>query len=74
MTWTNSLRPWGQMRWTEPFPEEEIAERLMAQRLPIAEALLDQSVVAGIGNIAKSETLVLGGHRSEGEGVGVGRR
>ena len=45
----------------EPFPEEEITERLMGQRLPIAEALLDQSVVAGIGNIAKSEILFSAG-------------
>jgi endonuclease-8 len=45
----------------EPFPEEEIAGMLIAQRLPIAEALLDQSVVAGIGNIAKSELLFSAG-------------
>jgi len=45
----------------EPFPGSEIAERLMGQRLPIAEALLDQSVLAGIGNIAKSEILFSAG-------------
>jgi endonuclease-8 len=42
---------------SRPFPEKEIAEQLMAIQLPIAEALLDQSMVAGIGNIAKSEIL-----------------
>ena len=45
----------------EPFPEKEIADRLMGQGLSIAEALLDQSVVAGIGNIAKSEILFSAG-------------
>jgi endonuclease-8 len=45
----------------KPFPGSEIAERLMGQRLPIAEALLDQSVLAGIGNIAKSEVLFSAG-------------
>ncbi len=33
----------------------------MGQRLPIAEALLNQSVLAGIGNIAKSEILFSAG-------------
>jgi hypothetical protein len=45
----------------EPFPGNEIAERLLGQRLPIAEALLNQSVLAGIGNIAKSEILFSAG-------------
>jgi len=45
----------------EPFPGSEIAERLLGLRLPIAEALLDQSVLAGIGNIAKSEILFSAG-------------
>ena len=45
----------------EPFPEDEITKRLQDQGLPIAEALLDQSVVAGIGNIAKSEILYVAG-------------
>ena len=44
-----------------PFPEKEIAEQLMAIQLPIAEALLDQSAVAGVGNIAKSEILFSAG-------------
>lgn len=41
----------------DPFPKEEIAKALRSVRLPVAEALLDQSLVAGIGNIAKSEIL-----------------
>jgi len=45
----------------EPFPETAIAQRLKGQPLPIAEALLDQSLVAGIGNIAKSEILYAAG-------------
>ena len=45
----------------EPFPGSKIAECLMSQRLPIAEALLNQSVLAGIGNIAKSEILFSAG-------------
>lgn len=45
----------------EPFPENEIVQALRASSLPIAEALLDQTLVAGIGNIAKSEVLFSAG-------------
>jgi formamidopyrimidine-DNA glycosylase len=41
----------------EPFPEEAVMKALKASKLPISEALLDQSVVCGLGNIAKSEAL-----------------
>ncbi len=41
----------------EPFPEAEVMTALRESRLPLAEALLDQSVVCGIGNVAKSEAL-----------------
>jgi formamidopyrimidine-DNA glycosylase len=44
----------------EPFSEQKITEQLMGQRLPIAEALLDQSVLAGVGNIAKKVLFVAG--------------
>lgn len=40
-----------------PYPAEEIRTALAATGLPIAEALLDQSLLAGVGNIAKSEIL-----------------
>lgn len=45
----------------DPFPDKEIASRLTTQQIPISEALLKQSVVAGVGNIAKSEILFLAG-------------
>ncbi|MHC4995795.1 MAG: Fpg/Nei family DNA glycosylase [Planctomycetota bacterium] len=40
-----------------PCPKQEILQALSVSRLAISEALLDQSVVSGIGNIAKSEAL-----------------
>ena len=47
---------------SEPFDRDEAARRLRAQAaVPIAEALLDQRVVAGIGNVFKSEVLFLSG-------------
>ena len=46
---------------TEPLPEAEVITALRESRLPLAEALLDQSVVCGIGNVAKSEALHLAG-------------
>jgi endonuclease-8 len=45
----------------EPYPEEEVRAALRASDLHIAEALLDQSVVCGVGNVAKSEALYLAG-------------
>ena len=42
---------------TQPYPADEIRTALAASTLPISEALLDQSVLAGVGNIAKSEIL-----------------
>ncbi|REJ74273.1 MAG: hypothetical protein DWQ34_23915 [Planctomycetota bacterium] len=46
---------------TDPFPEVDVCTAILASHLPISEALLDQSVVAGVGNIAKSETLYRAG-------------
>jgi formamidopyrimidine-DNA glycosylase len=45
----------------EPFPEDAVTRALGTSGLPIAEALLDQSVVCGLGNIAKSEALYRAG-------------
>ncbi len=42
---------------SQPYPADEIGAALAACKLPISEALLSQSVVAGVGNIAKSEIL-----------------
>jgi formamidopyrimidine-DNA glycosylase len=42
---------------SQPYPADEIRTALAATTLPISEALLDQSVLAGVGNIAKSEIL-----------------
>lgn len=44
-----------------PLPEKALSDSLRACSLPIAEALLDQSVIAGIGNICKSEGLFAAG-------------
>ena len=44
-----------------PFPKEMILQSLSATRLAISEALLDQSILCGVGNIAKSEALYLAG-------------
>jgi endonuclease-8 len=46
---------------TQPFPSDEIRRSLAATKLPVAEALLAQSIVAGVGNIAKSEALYRAG-------------
>jgi formamidopyrimidine-DNA glycosylase len=42
---------------SRPYPADKIRTALTASRLPISEALRDQSVLAGVGNIAKSEIL-----------------
>lgn len=44
-----------------PFPRDEIHRSLGATELPISEALLDQSILCGVGNIAKSEALYRAG-------------
>lgn len=41
--------------------DDEFRRRLAAKRAPVAAALLDQSVVAGIGNVYRSELLFLAG-------------
>lgn len=40
-----------------PFPRAAVCDALKANTMPIAEALLKQGVVSGIGNVAKSEIL-----------------
>jgi formamidopyrimidine-DNA glycosylase len=44
-----------------PFPRDQIHHALSATELPISEALLDQSILCGVGNIAKSEALYRAG-------------
>ncbi|MBM4075245.1 MAG: hypothetical protein FJ267_06340 [Planctomycetes bacterium] len=44
-----------------PFPKDMIRQSLSATKLAISEALLDQSILSGVGNVAKSETLYLAG-------------
>ena len=43
----------------KPYPIEEVRQALQNTTTPISEALLDQSVLAGVGNAAKSEILFL---------------
>ena len=43
----------------EPYPVEQIAARLQQSTLPLCEAVMDQSIICGIGNVAKSEALYL---------------
>lgn len=40
---------------------EEFARRLSTRRIPVAQALLDQQVIAGVGNIYRAESLFLEG-------------
>lgn len=47
----------GPNAMAQPYPADEIHTALATSLLPISEALLDQSVLAGVGNIAKSEIL-----------------
>ena len=46
---------------TQPFPRDEIRRSLAATILPVSEALLDQKIFCGVGNIAKSEALYAAG-------------
>ena len=54
---TKQLTTLGPDAMAQPNPADEIRAALAASALPISEALLDQSVLAGVGNIAKSEIL-----------------
>jgi hypothetical protein len=54
---TKQLNTLGPDAMTQPYPIDEIRAALAATELPISEGLLDQSVLAGVGNIAKSEIL-----------------
>ncbi|UCG56780.1 MAG: hypothetical protein JSU70_18175 [Phycisphaerales bacterium] len=47
--------------------EQDIVEALSGQQEPAGELLLDQSVLSGIGNVAKSEALFLAGIHPETE-------
>ena len=51
------LESLGPDAMTQPYPAASIRESLSVATLPVSEALLDQSIIAGIGNIAKSELL-----------------
>jgi len=42
-------------------PVEQMVEAIGGRNVPVGEVLLDQSVVSGIGNVAKSESLFLAG-------------
>ncbi len=53
------LESLGPDAMAKPYPTDEIRSSLLETTLSISEALLDQSVVAGVGNIAKSEILFL---------------
>ncbi len=44
-----------------PFPKDMIGQSLSATKLAISEALLAQSILCGVGNVAKSEALYLAG-------------
>lgn len=54
---TKQLATLGPDAMAQPYPADELRTSLAASLLPISEALLDQSVLAGVGNIAKSEIL-----------------
>jgi endonuclease VIII len=54
---TKQLATLGPDAMAQPYPAHEIRNALAASMLPISEALLDQAVLAGVGNIAKSEIL-----------------
>lgn len=56
-----SLAELGPDLMAEPFPRAEIEAALRATPLGIGEAVLDQSVVAGAGNVARCEALFLAG-------------
>ncbi len=51
------LRAWGRSRWTSDFTPAVLSAALAGKRTPIKAALLDQSVVAGLGNIYVCEAL-----------------
>jgi endonuclease-8 len=53
------LRSLGPDVMATPYPREGIAAILGCATRPIGEAMLDQSAVSGVGNIAKSEALFL---------------
>jgi endonuclease-8 len=53
--------PLGPDPLRDPDRVEEFVERLALRRAPVAAALLDQRVVAGIGNVYRSEVLFLCG-------------
>lgn len=55
------LQKLGSDVMAEPFANDEIQRALLTSELPISEAILDQGVISGIGNVAKSEALYLAG-------------
>jgi endonuclease-8 len=53
----HNLESLGPDAMAKPYPAEAISKAFRSERVPIAEALLQQSLVAGVGNIGKSEVL-----------------
>lgn len=45
----------------EPFPHEAVVAALARDARPVGETIMDQSVICGIGNVLKSESLLLAG-------------
>ncbi len=56
-TRTGCWRSWGPNRWTTTFTAAALTAALAGKRTPIKAALLDQKVVAGLGNIYVCEAL-----------------
>ncbi len=59
------LQPLGPEPFSEEFSVAYLYEQLHQRRRPIKSALLDQAIVAGIGNIYADEALYLSGIRPE---------
>lgn len=51
----------GKEPWDDKLTEEYLKEKLKDKRIPIKTALLDQTIIAGIGNIYADEILFLSG-------------
>lgn len=52
-----TLRHLGPDAMASPFPWDAVRQNLLGSDLPVAEFLLDQSMISGVGNVAKSEIL-----------------
>ena len=56
-----ALKRLGPDAMARPFPRDAVRRNLGGSDLPIAEFLLEQSLVSGVGNVAKSEILFAAG-------------